>query len=110
MCAGAVALCCGSFGQGSGPVHMNSVVCSGSEPNITSCSYSATGSEHQEEVGVQCQPRTTSGIYLHIPKHYTVINTHASTTSATWQYSSGWRLLPVGRSSGDILVRDLGHS
>ena len=61
MPAGVGALCCGSFGQGSGPVHMSSVVCSGSEPNITNCSYSATSSGHQRDVGVRCQPRTISG-------------------------------------------------
>jgi len=66
MSADAMALCCASFGQGSGPVHMSSVVCSGSEPNITSCSYSATSSGHQWDVGVQCQPGTIPGMYLHI--------------------------------------------
>ena len=65
MPADLIALCCAAFGQGSGPVHMSSVVCSGSEPNITNCSYSATSSGHQWDVGVRCLPVTVFGMCLH---------------------------------------------
>ena len=58
QCAGAVALYCCSYGQGSGSTHIDWVNCQGSEPNITSCSYlsSTNGANHFTDVGVQCQP------------------------------------------------------
>ena len=45
------------FGSGSGPIHLDYVVCSGTEYNLTECQ---TGSEtrqssHSEDVGVKCQ-------------------------------------------------------
>ncbi|KAK3520148.1 hypothetical protein QTP70_016255 [Hemibagrus guttatus] len=45
------------FGQGSGPIFLNNVQCSGSESNITQCSYSGFGSHncnHSKDVGVTC--------------------------------------------------------
>ena len=45
------------FGSGSGPIHLDYVVCSGTEYNLTDCQ---TGNEtrqssHSEDVGVKCQ-------------------------------------------------------
>ena len=45
------------FGSGSGPIHLDYVVCSGTEYNLTECQ---TGNEtrqsrHSEDVGVKCQ-------------------------------------------------------
>ncbi|XP_058272779.1 deleted in malignant brain tumors 1 protein-like [Hemibagrus wyckioides] len=45
------------FGQGSGPIWLNNVQCSGSESNITQCSHSGFGSHgcsHGEDAGVTC--------------------------------------------------------
>ncbi|KAK3520116.1 hypothetical protein QTP70_014282 [Hemibagrus guttatus] len=45
------------FGQGSGPIFLNDVQCSGSESTITQCSHSGFGSHscsHGEEAGVTC--------------------------------------------------------
>ena len=49
------------FGEGSGPVHLNSVECSGMEYNLTDCKTMNSGLEtsHSLDVGVKCQP----GIY-----------------------------------------------
>ena len=45
------------FGSGSGPIHLDYVVCSGTEYSLTDCQ---TGNEtrqssHSEDVGVKCQ-------------------------------------------------------
>ncbi|XP_058272777.1 deleted in malignant brain tumors 1 protein-like [Hemibagrus wyckioides] len=45
------------FGQGSGPIWLNNVQCSGSESNITQCSHRGFGSHncnHGEDAGVTC--------------------------------------------------------
>ena len=48
--------CCGYYGEGSGPILVSSVSCSGSEEDISSCSHSHfTTYDHQYDVGVQCQ-------------------------------------------------------
>lgn len=129
---GAVAAqCCADYGQGSGPVHLDGVTCLGSEPTITNCSYSITASRnHQSDVGVHCERRRSEGtymyvymyLYIHVCMYICYMSGQCCAHSierefsvlihvyrTTWQYSSGWGLLPVGRPSGDIPVRDLGH-
>ena len=45
----------GSFGQGSGPIHMNGVGCSGAESRLINCaSGSISGCSHAHDVGVRC--------------------------------------------------------
>ena len=46
------------FGEGSGPVNLDFVQCSGSEYNVTECMVENTGSRnsHSLDVGVKCQP------------------------------------------------------
>ena len=55
--------CCTEYGAGSGSVHIQNVVCSGSESHITQCSYTnvTTSLGHLQDVGVKCQQGT------HIP-------------------------------------------
>ena len=56
MTIGAVPRCCGYYGEGSGPINVRVVSCTGFEPNITSCSFvTTTVYNHQNDVGVQCQ-------------------------------------------------------
>ena len=53
---GAVPRCCGYYGEGSGPVLLQQVSCTGSEENITSCpNLTSIIYNHQNDVGVQCQ-------------------------------------------------------
>ena len=45
------------FGPGSGPIHLDYVVCSGTEYNLTDCQVGkrTRQSSHSEDVGVKCQ-------------------------------------------------------
>ena len=58
---GAVPLTGAYFGEGSGPIHMDYISCTGTEYNLTDCETrsSSRQSNHSEDVGVKCQP----GIY-----------------------------------------------
>ena len=56
MQIGAVPRCCGYYGEGSGEISVQSIACSGSEANVTSCLYSTSiVYDHQSDVGVQCK-------------------------------------------------------
>ena len=58
---GAVAYTGAQFGQGTGPIHLDDVGCSGSETVLLQCSYSATSNcAHSEDAGVLCHPRGQS--------------------------------------------------
>ena len=56
--AGATAHSEAYFGEGSGPVNLDFVQCSGSEYILTDCELENTGirSSHALDVGVKCQP------------------------------------------------------
>ena len=62
---GLISHCCAYYGEGSGPIQIESFSCSGSEANITSCSSSSESMDmydHQYDVGVQCQ-KGSRGVY-----------------------------------------------
>ena len=46
------------FGEGSGPIHLDFVQCSGSEYNLTECEIrnDHIRSNYSSDVGVKCQP------------------------------------------------------
>ena len=48
------------FGEGRGPVNLDSVRCTGSEYTLTDCEIENSGSRisHSLDVGVKCQPGT----------------------------------------------------
>ena len=52
-----------AFGQGDGPIAVGDVVCSGTEPQLTNCTFELTHNciSHSNDVGVRCVP-STSGI------------------------------------------------
>ena len=47
----------GYYEEGSGAIHIRQVRCSGSERNITSCTYinNTVITSHAQDVGVECQ-------------------------------------------------------
>ena len=49
--------CCDAYGEGDGFIHIQEVTCTGSEKNITSCSYvnNTVRTNHHLDVMVQCQ-------------------------------------------------------
>jgi len=57
-----------SFGQGSGPILLDSVTCSGSESTLASCGHLGVGitrsCNHSEDAGVRCTP--AQGLYYAI--------------------------------------------
>ena len=54
------------FGQGTGPIHLGNVGCTGTESSLLSCSHSGIGVTycgHYEDVGVVCP---TSKLYTSV--------------------------------------------
>ena len=56
-CAGVSTYRSAHFGQGTGPIFMDDVACSGSELRLLDCSYDSDTSadSHSEDAGVRCQ-------------------------------------------------------
>ena len=59
-------LCCAAFGQGTGPIWLNNVRCTGSETSLSVCSHSGWGRSsscgHHNDAGVHCQGEYDSGM------------------------------------------------
>ena len=53
---GARAFSLAHFGQGTGPIHLDNVGCTGTEQTLLSCSHSTSTSNcgHHEDAGVAC--------------------------------------------------------
>ena len=49
-------ICCATYGQGSGTVHISGVRCTGAESSLINCSHSTQHNcSHSSDAGVQCQ-------------------------------------------------------
>ena len=48
--------CCATYGQGSGPIHMSDVRCTGAESSLINCSHTTSHTcSHSNDAAVQCQ-------------------------------------------------------
>ena len=58
FCAGATPYPNAYFGEGNGPIHLDYVLCSGTEYNVTECKTenNTIQTAHSQDVGVKCQP------------------------------------------------------
>ena len=59
--AGALAYSSATFGQGSGPILLDNVACTGLENSLVNCSFDNNTSDcaHSEDAGVQCDSTST---------------------------------------------------
>ena len=58
-CLGSSPLFAAYFGQGTGPIVLNHVGCTGSETRLIDCpSEAVTSCSHSEDAGVRCLPKT----------------------------------------------------
>ena len=57
MISGAVQYSDAYFGEGSGPIQLDRVICAGTEYNLTDCETGLSDREtgHSQDVGVKCQ-------------------------------------------------------
>ena len=57
------------FGQGSGPIWLDSVTCSGGESTLASCGHLGVGvtrsCSHSEDAGVRCIAETGMLVHMH---------------------------------------------
>ena len=49
-----ISRCCAAYGEGSGPIHMNYLACSGTEFKLVYCGYSSGYFNHAYDWSVTC--------------------------------------------------------
>lgn len=65
MSAGAQALTQAAFGQGTGPIHIDNVRCTGTELNLLDCTHlTVDNCVHAEDAGIRCQGCTGGDLRL----------------------------------------------
>ena len=62
---GATVLSNNAFGPGTGPIHLDSVQCTGSENSLFDCGFESNNNcTHSQDVGIRCI-NSTGNIYLY---------------------------------------------
>ena len=64
------------FGQGTGPIYLDRVRCSGLESKLVDCLHSkdTSGDTHAEDAGVECAPKGLCVLYITIYMYIHVVN------------------------------------
>ena len=64
-----IAVSSASFGEGSGPIHLDDVFCVGIEQQLQECSHDGVGNQncgHYEDAGVICSYGTQNRICIYV--------------------------------------------
>ena len=65
-CTGAQAQTSAYYGQGTGPIQLDNVQCTGSEVNLLQCSHSTIDNcGHSEDAGIRCRGERVVTFLLH---------------------------------------------
>jgi len=78
--AGSTAYSKASFGEGSGTIYLDNVICTGSESRLIDCSYDSDTSDcgHHEDAGVRCVPCKSIGtVTLRFGGEIAIVNSDA---------------------------------
>ena len=100
------------FGQGTGPIFLDNVRCTGTEPELGRCQANTVGTHncgHQEDAGVRCQRATQRTYYLGYFNSRECIYCFCYRMQY-WRYSTGQWQQPHGGTCGGLQQQCLGPS
>ena len=59
------------FSQGTGPIQLDNIQCTGNEQTILQCSHSTIDNcGHSQDAGIRCRGKITSSSIICVQKHY----------------------------------------
>ena len=118
---GATAFSLAFFGQGTGAIWLDNVVCTGNETRLYDCQNTGIGvhnCSHFEDAGVRClteckQQSSTTQLYLgwQSSVHSLIqISQYISSSLSKWWYQTSWWTKLSWGESWDLFQQPVGHS